>query len=57
MPDVDLTNRHPAYVRLFERAKLRSWVENAARIAFVSARQQAPLNTAFSHCLHRMFCP
>jgi len=30
MPDVDLTNRHPAFVRFFERAKLRSCAVKAA---------------------------
>ena len=32
VPDADLTNRHPACVRFFERAKLRSFADNAALI-------------------------
>jgi hypothetical protein len=28
-PDVDLVNRHPAFVRFFERAKLRSCARKA----------------------------
>ena len=35
MPDVDLTNRHPAFVRFFERAKLRSCASRAALLCFL----------------------
>src|SRR5262249_17599872 len=48
MPDVDLTNRHPALVRFFERAKLRS----CAR----SRRWFGPLSSSNRHrkiCLSR----
>src|SRR5437016_12707663 len=36
MPDVDLSNRHPACVRFFDRAKLRSSAENAALVFILS---------------------
>jgi len=33
-PDVDLINRHPAFVRFFERAKLRSCAVKAALLPY-----------------------
>jgi hypothetical protein len=47
-PDVDLINRHPAFVRFFERANLRSCAGKAALLALI-AQKQVPPNTLFSH--------
>jgi hypothetical protein len=33
MPDVDLTNRHPAFVRFYERAKLRSCAKKGGAVS------------------------
>ncbi len=44
MPDVDLTNRHPACARFFKGAKLRSRGEKAAYL-FVSGHPRAQPNT------------
>jgi hypothetical protein len=49
MPDVDLTNRHPAFVRFFERAKLRSCALKAALSCSLIVSRQGPPNTLFSH--------
>ena len=35
-PDGDLTNRHPAFVRFFERAKLRSCARKAVLLALIA---------------------
>jgi hypothetical protein len=35
MPDVDPTNRHPAYTRFFERAKLHSCASKATLFCFL----------------------
>jgi hypothetical protein len=46
MPDVDLTDRHPAGVRFFEWSKLRSCADNATLIfSFVSVPREVPPNT------------
>ena len=47
-PDVDLINRHPAFVRFFERANLCSCAGKAALLALI-AQKQVPPNTLFSH--------
>jgi hypothetical protein len=49
-------DRHPACVRFFERAKLRSLRTTRRLFSFVSVPQQAPPNTVFSH-LHRSLYP
>jgi hypothetical protein len=35
-PDVDLVNRHPAFVRFFERAKLRSCARKAVPFSIIA---------------------
>jgi hypothetical protein len=42
-------NRHPAPMRFFERAKLRSCAEKAALFSFPIVSREVPPNTLFSH--------
>src|SRR4029077_387912 len=54
MPDVDLTDRHPACVRFFERSKLRSCAENAALIFLLSVSLSRHCQIWRSHtCIER----
>jgi hypothetical protein len=53
MPDVDLTNRHPACVRFFRTGGAVFVRFESGPALLLNVPWQVPPNTLFSHYLHR----